>query len=297
MRDQPSQTAIKIARLTVWLGSRPDQRELLPPDAASTTRALLRAGGYMKPWHERVYGSRTFGTVARATERWMAPGQATGLALRKRFMDDETRAAVADGATQVLVVGAGFDTLASRLARELHHVSFFELDHPATQGAKRACLDSLAGNPEELHLVPVDLTHRSLASVLDELPRWDPHASTMTIAEGLLMYLTEPEVSALFEAVREHTPRGSRLAFSYFPGDARGKPDIPAATGLLRASLHLLGEPWRWAVPDLDAFLRARGYRVLDPVARQDPRERYLEPRGRGHEPWGIERFAVAETV
>lgn len=53
-------------------------------------------------------------------------------------MDDEVRAALAAGAIHVLVVGAGYDTLALRLAAAHPEVLFVEVDRPATLGKKRA---------------------------------------------------------------------------------------------------------------------------------------------------------------
>jgi methyltransferase (TIGR00027 family) len=60
----------------------------------------------------------------------------TFLAARTRFFDDAVTDGFEAGASQVVIVGAGYDSRAWRLARP--GVRCFEVDHPATQADKRA---------------------------------------------------------------------------------------------------------------------------------------------------------------
>src|SRR4051794_26490410 len=60
--------------------------------------------------------------------------------VRTRVIDDMLRAFVADGGRQVLLLGAGYDSRARRFGDELRGVTFFEVDHPATQEHKRRVL-------------------------------------------------------------------------------------------------------------------------------------------------------------
>ncbi len=66
---------------------------------------------------------------------WMLPGQFEAFAHRKAFCERQVRDGIGAGATQILVLGAGYDTMGWRLAPEFFGVNFFEIDHPAT-----ACL-------------------------------------------------------------------------------------------------------------------------------------------------------------
>jgi methyltransferase (TIGR00027 family) len=66
---------------------------------------------------------------------------ALALTLRTRAIDDMLRAYAAGGGRQVLLLGAGLDARAWRLAAELPAgMRWVEVDHPATQAAKRAAL-------------------------------------------------------------------------------------------------------------------------------------------------------------
>src|SRR4051794_31802357 len=78
--------------------------------------------------------------LARAIERATVPGLCLHFMLRKRWIEHAVRSALARGARRVVVIGAGYDTLALRLAREFPALRFTEVDHPATQAVKRAAL-------------------------------------------------------------------------------------------------------------------------------------------------------------
>src|SRR5262245_24640360 len=66
--------------------------------------------------------------------RW--PGARTSAVARTRLIDDAVSSAVREGATQVLLLGAGFDTRAHRLTG-IENARIFEVDRAATQQKKR----------------------------------------------------------------------------------------------------------------------------------------------------------------
>ena len=70
----------------------------------------------------------------------MLPGILLHYALRKRFIEESARAFLERGGQQLVVLGAGFDTLAARIAEERPGVVCVEVDHPATQETKRRVL-------------------------------------------------------------------------------------------------------------------------------------------------------------
>ena len=294
---QASQTAAKIGRLLVYVSADPRRAALLPTGAAELTEALLRAAGLWRDWHRRAYRSHRVRSALDWMEDRLLAGQSTHVALRKRVLDDETRAAIEAGAVQVLVVGAGFDTLAFRLARAHRHVRCVEIDHPATQSLKRHALDLLGDLPLNLWLQPADLGATPLPEVLDELG-WDRRARSVVVAEGVLMYLGEHEVADFLRGVASRMVPGSRLLGTYLVPDAQGRPYVGKLGGVTRASLRAIGEPLRWATtPEaLAALLDDTGFRMRDEPGRVDLRLRYLVPAGLGDLPLpDHERVLVAE--
>ena len=293
MRDRPSFTALKVARGIVWMEEMPDFAALLPEGVATCARELLAAAGYHKPWHARLFRMGWHRRLVHGAAGFLMPGQLEVLGLRKRLMQDEVLEAIAGGATQVLVVGAGFDTLALRLAPAHPGVTFFEVDHPPTQHAKRAAAAKLGALPANLRFVPADLSKTSLGEALGAEPSWSTGAESVVVAEGVLMYLTEPDVVDFFEAVRSVTGGTARIVFSHVHANARGKAHLGRLPWITRLGLWMMGESMHWAIADLSPFLATHGLRRLPPPERANLTARYLVPMGREVRAGGIERFAV----
>ncbi len=296
-RNRPSYTALKVARGVIWMEGDPAYAALLPDGAAECTRELLTAAGLHKRWHERLFRMRWHRRlVTRLTDR-MAPGQLEIVGLRKRLVEDEVRAAIADGITQVLIVGAGYDTLTLRLGPEYEQASFFELDHPATQRKKNEAIERIAGGVPRpnLHMVPADLSREKLGEVLRSTGAWSPGKDSIVVAEGVLMYLDEADVVKFFEELRRCTGPGTRVIFSHLRADSKGRPELGRWAWSTRAGLRVMGESIRWAIAELDPFLAANGLRRLPPAERADLIARYRHLLGEREVSEGIEAYAVVE--
>jgi len=264
--DVPSQTAVRICRGLVFLGKTEPYATLLPEGAGRWAERLGVASGVLTPWMSQVYRSRWYDRLTSALDRRLMPGQLLGSTLRKRFVDDRVRAAIEDGADQVLVIGAGLDTLAARLAPAHPAVSFTELDHPSTLRVKRAGLERLNALPDNLELESADLSRRTLEDAL-ERTGFAPGAPSAVVAEGLLMYLSEAAVRALLDSLHALTAPGSALIATFLD-------DRPS--WILARSLELMGEPVRWTIaPDAVRGLFAdHGFSIVEGSA--DLRSTYL---------------------
>jgi len=282
-RARASRTAVKVAKGVVFLGCEPEMAPLLPAVAAESSEQLLRAAGRLPAVERWLYHRRWFRGFAHFMERLVMPGQALAGALRKRFFDDEVRAAIAGGAAQVLAVGAGFDTLCARLAPELPDVTFVETDAPATHAVKARALEALGIAPPNLHLAGADLATVPLSDVTAAIAGWRRDAPTVAVAEGVLMYLDEPAVASFLHQLREQTGAGSRLLLSYMVADAAGRVRAGKLPRLTRALFRMLGEPLRWGVRgDAPAWFAEHGYHLDADLQRErcDLRARYLAPAG-----------------
>jgi len=299
--NRPSLTALKVARVLYYLRRDPAIEPLLPRGAAEASERLLIAADLFPAWMRAVFDDPRARRLLGAMEAAIAPGTPLALGLRKSFFEDETRAAIAEGATQVVVLGAGFDTLGMRLSAEYPDQRFYEIDHPATQTRKREGLSRLGEERPNLHLLAVDLSHKTLENALDALPGFQRDELTVVLAEGLLMYLDREAISTLLDTIRRNTAKGSRLLFSYLKADEGGRLRLGKLGALSRLSFHLIGEPIRWTASreeELASFLSAHGYRVDTQSERCNLRRRYLEPVGLGERPWlDLEFMAVAETT
>lgn len=190
--------------------------------------------------------------------------------VRTRVLDDAIRAFVAGGGHQVVVLGAGFDTRALRLP-ELADASVFEVDHPATQRHKRATLERI-GVTSPARYVTWDFETRPLDELPDALAEagHDPTRPTITIWEGVTMYLTEPAIDASLRAIAAWSAPGSQLAMTYFAKPRLHRPSL--ATRLVQAAVARIGEPWRWSwqPDDLPPYLAERGWELVDDLTAPD---------------------------
>jgi methyltransferase (TIGR00027 family) len=283
MRDQkPSKTAYKVGMNILALGSKPGMERVLPPGIIDATQQLLIASGAAKPQAVRWARSPR---MLRAYEFFdgMMPGQFEAFGYRKAFCERQVRSCIANGASQVLVLGAGYDTMGWRLAPEFSQVDFFEVDHPATAALKAKGIGHMGARPN-LHLIGEDLGQHKLVDVIERQKSWKPDAPTVIVAEALLQYLQVDAVEDLFKQCASIAP-DSTIVFTYIPTREDGRPDAGPRTGLVLWLLKVGGEPWLWSIrpEDLGAFLEGLGWTIPKGL-------------GEGVGKHGVEIFAVART-
>ena len=203
--------------------------------------------------------------LASATSRLWFRGYirrfAVYMQLRTRDIDDDVVDFVRAGGRQLVLFGAGFDCRAWRLAA-LSGATVFEVDHPATQARKRAIMDgdSPCGR---VVFVPWNFERP-----LSELPArlasegHDPSAPTMTILEGVLMYLTPEATDATFECIRHYSAPGSPAAITNMD-EALARERSGQGFGR-RLVVGLAGEPFKngFHAPAVPAWLEERGFHL-----------------------------------
>ena len=294
----PSWTALEVARKLVGLRYDPELAPLLPHKAAETTERLLVALNLLPSWLLSLARQPTIRRLGYRIENVLG-AHSVHFGLRKRFVDDEVRCALAGNTAQVLVIGAGYDTLAMRLAAEYPDRLFVEVDHPATHVVKQAGVDALGAGRQNLRLHGVDLGIVGLDVALKEVSAWQMTAPSAVVVEGVLMYLQPKEVGTLLSAVHASTGPGSRLVFTWARG-TDGKPDIGSFGPIAARVMTWVGEPWRFFLPHENALqdLMVRmGFEYRPDPPRFDPRLRYVEPSEVDHRgwSWAPEFLAVAE--
>lgn len=187
--------------------------------------------------------------------------------VRTKVLDDAVRAFVIMGGRQLVILGAGYDCRALRLP-ELDGSTVFEVDHPATQAHKQRVLDRMGAESPSKYLA-WDFEKNPMAELGAALAKLghDPKRPTLTIWEGVTMYLTEGAIDASLRAIRSWSSPGSQLAMTYF---ARSRIESPSlSTRAIQAVVSRVGEPWRWGWdPDqLPDYVATRGFAVEQDIA------------------------------
>jgi methyltransferase (TIGR00027 family) len=221
------------------------------------------------------------------------------LQVRTRALDDALRSFTRAGGRQVVILGAGFDCRAERFSAELDGARVFEIDHPATQARKRAILDRAGADQSRVVYLPWDFEHQSV----DDLPSalaaagHDRARPTLTIWEGVTMYLTEPAIEATVAAVRAFSTPGSPFAISYFEKKRIERPPMDAA--VLFALVRRFGEPFKfgWDPPALPSWLAARGFRLRSDRAEVQLAAELLPARWRSRVAAAGRHIAITERI
>src|SRR5207244_9228969 len=114
--------------------------------------------------------------------------------VRTRYMDECMQRALEAGATQVVILGAGFDTRAYRFAEQLKNKKIFEVDYQSTQEIKkRRLIEVFGAMPAHVRFTEIDFKKDAQRHEL--IAAGDQHGEkTFPIGEGVSMYLAESAV-------------------------------------------------------------------------------------------------------
>jgi methyltransferase (TIGR00027 family) len=210
---------------------------------------------------------------------------------------DETIAGLLGETPQVVILGAGFDTRAWRLAG-LRTTTVFEVDHPDTQRAKRAVVERRApARTADVRFVPTDFHLGRLSAAMADAG-YDATVPTLFLWEGTTNYLSAEAVDATLRWCAG-AASGSHLVFTYIdeavlsdPGRYHGAERVLTAVGRTGESMTF------GLAPDgLGGYLAERGLVLVDDEGAADVRRRYYGAAAdaqRGHEFYRVAHATVA---
>jgi methyltransferase (TIGR00027 family) len=172
---------------------------------------------------------------------------------------DETMVELLSDVEQVLILGAGFDTRAWRLPA-MDGKAVFEVDHPATQAAKRR---ALAGDDGDVRFVSVVFGSDDPAERLAE-HGYENGERTLVLWEGVTNYLDAATVERTFTFLAGAVAPGSPVLFTYV--DRRmldGSKAFDGATTTMD-QVRRVGEPFTFGFEpgELPGYMSDRGYRL-----------------------------------
>jgi methyltransferase (TIGR00027 family) len=268
--------------------------------AASTAEgaAALRAAGAIER-DERIRGADwlagkfvrvrpTLATVVKVpilrrcagglAERYL-PGSYWFELARVAHMDEVLKRELADGAEQLVILGAGFDSRPYRFRSELSQALTFEVDRPDLAAVKRRRVKAVLGElPAHVRYVAADLNVDDLGGTL-EAAGYRRDAHTLVIWSGVTGYLSADAVDSVLRwYVRAASP-GSAIVFDYiFDEIIRGDPFSYHGARELRERVARTGEPLTFGIRSgsVGCFLRELGLELIDDVQASDLERRYL---------------------
>jgi methyltransferase (TIGR00027 family) len=198
---------------------------------------------------------------------------------RTKHMDALLKEAAKDGATQVVNLGAGYDSRAYRFRDIMPKAHFFEIDLPAMiEEKKRRLKVALGYVPDDVAYVPIDFNTQNIP---DELKKagYGPDRKTFFIWEGVTMYISAEAVDSTLRFIATQSAPGSSVVFDYMPlgaiqGDYKKYPDIRR----LAFWVAYRGEPFVFGIKagESVAYVSKRGLKVMSDLNPKDLEKRYL---------------------
>jgi methyltransferase (TIGR00027 family) len=258
--DQASRTALLIAASLILLDRSPQYTGLVPGTSADFCAQVLEAHSAQSRLFLKIVRQDWFRPIAKWIERITIPGILLHYALRKKCIAGLVRSALINGATQVVIIGAGFDPLAFELHQEFPSAQFWEIDHPATQRHKVRSLSRIGA--KRLHFVAMDLSATTFDSEALIKSSFDSTHRSVWVAEGLLMYLTLDVVSSLMKTLKSLSAPGSRLVFTFMEKQSDGQVRFDSQSKLVDWWLRRHGEPFVWGTTRSELVHLVRPWRA-----------------------------------
>ena len=198
---------------------------------------------------------------------------------RTHYFDEAVRRAAAEGATQVVVLGAGFDSRAYRFRQSHPQLRFFEVDLPTTIEAKQKRVAAALGvAPDYVRYSPIDFNTQKLEDVLPALG-YDPKQKSLFLLEGVVMYVKATGNDATFRFMRSQSAPGSTVVYDYLLKQViDGRYDGLWAAGTISIGVATIGEPFvtGWTPAGAAAYAKKHGFRVVEDVGAKELTARHL---------------------
>lgn len=288
-RNPAAQTAFGPMALVASEQNEPPGRRLVDDDLAASflpapTRWLLAA----------IPPALLRRMMTTAIER-SGSGLWANFACRKRYIADTLTEAL-DSIDAVVVLGAGMDTTAYRLARRTP-IPIFEVDLPINIDRKAATVRRVLGElPGSVRLVPLDFERDDLLTAL-AAQGYRTDYRTFFVWEAVTQYLTADAVHATLEGLRP-VAQGSRLVFTYVRRDFIDGVHLYGAKPLHRRVVQQQ-RLWHFGLlpEEVAAFLDGHGWRLVEQLGPEQIMQRYVEPTGRGLSASQVEWSAYANKT
>lgn len=259
-KNEASSTAYKVAQGILYTAQNPRYRGLVSDEIEESYMKILSSSPMGRKCLKQL-GNKLFLALVPVVEKLLLPNICLHYALRKRHIEDCVITSINNGKTQIVNLGAGFDTLALRLHKKFPDVNFIEIDHPATQKSKISGVLSLEENQKNLNFLPIDFSTQNLSEELNNSTCFDKNRPTLFILEGVLMYLKEEDVIKLFHAMSDTVE--SSVVFTAVQSFHKSK---KLYGPLLKTFLIFKREQMNWTCDerDLQSFLDSLGYQLIE---------------------------------
>lgn len=253
--DRASGTARLIAAATVMREGSGQQYLAGPEGAADWCRIFLSTNRA-----DRLLLWSACSSLGQAWWRlaeWATiPGLVSHWMRRKREIDRLARQAAVDGFEQLVVLGAGLDSLAFRVDEQRVFGRIVLADRPTTLAVVRTAtgasdattLNSTgAAKTHGVGFLALDLARDDVSTLLAASREFDSNRATLVVIEGVLMYLSATNVERVLQSLASLPAPRARLIVSSMIQDERRPVGFQGQSRLVNYWLSRRQETMRWA--------------------------------------------------
>ncbi|MDD1691092.1 MAG: class I SAM-dependent methyltransferase [Methanoregula sp.] len=233
--------------------------------------------------------------LAAEVERKM-PGWSNAIRGRIRYFDDVVQNAPGEEFSQLVILGAGYDTRAYRISTLKGNIRIFEIDRPATQDRKTGIVKKIFGQlPDFVSFIPYEIGQGPWWPALEEAG-FSPAKKTLFLLEGLMMYLSRKDVEELVTGIAEHAGAGSAVLFDFVPQSlADGSSDAEGGQEIRKWTIQI-GEPIQSGFDEEEVvpFLTSLGYSGVQVIPSRAFAKMYYTGKNANRKVSGLMSLACA---
>jgi methyltransferase (TIGR00027 family) len=225
-------------------------------------------------------------------------GLGNSIRARVRYFDDFVKASIDKGISQLVILGAGYDTRAYRIEglSGKDNIKVFEVDQPVTQDVKKEKIKEIFGGlSDHVLYVTVDLVTENLGEKLLKAG-YVKSKQTLFLMEGLLMYLQPDTVDRILHFISKNSGKGSTIIFDYYPKSVVDGSSEQELGRVAHDYLAKVGEPLLFGIQDgmVEDFLTKRGFSHVCDVTSEDYKRAYFHGKNENRTVSSILSFAYA---
>ena len=182
---------------------------------------------------------------------------------RTAFIDNIFKKYLSENISQIVFLGAGYDTRAYRFRNLLGKTKIFEVDIQSTQKRKIDILHNMNIEiSEHITFVSINFETDRLEEVLLKVG-FNNSAKTLYIWEGVTYYLTIDTIKKTLDFINTHSSKGSIVCFDYLTENIDS---INAA------------EPYQFIIgkDELIMLLSEHGFEIIEHIDSKEMESKYL---------------------
>ena len=206
IEQKPSKTALFAALRRTLANKEFENGKFGPDDLAKC---------FLPPHFRFFLGFKKMRTnIKNKLDRFL-PGGREYLMARTIYFDRLFVDALTNKISQIVLLGAGYDSRAYRFTNLNEGTRIFELDIAPTQNRKKKCIRKARIDiPKHVTFVPINFNQESLKDALEKAG-YNNDKKTLFIWEGVSYYLEEESVNTTLEFVSQNFHSESAIAFDY----------------------------------------------------------------------------------